>query len=403
MEDTLYRAMDKYINEYCKNEEIVIWGGGIQAKEFLDNSNLKINKIVYDNDENKKGRCLGKNNSYFIETGSEICHNVKKNMWILIISRYDEEISKQLIAFGYENLLSLRMIKKQIEIEQNIKNGEFEVCMLEATNFCNARCTFCINPRMKRKKMHMSQEVFEKIIERLKEESISPKIFRLHCSGEPLLDPGLFEKMKVLKEEFPESEVGYTTNFSVATDEIIEKILAVKQDYITISLNAVEAKEYRSIMGLDYDKTISNIKKLLLRKEEMNSNIKIVLSAVADADGTDLIEAFKELWENENLSVRIMKKGEWVDGEKGEKRAELKRNYNRNLCGFLHREICILSDGRYGVCCFDAEGNMGEMNIFNTGIIESFSEKKSWRTPFYLGQALPPDCKACSFFNDKKL
>lgn len=394
----MYKEINLYLKEYSKDEEIIIWGAGVRTKDFLRYATVKVNKLIYDNDKNKAGRLLGEANEYKVELGEKICEKVEKDKWILIISNYDCEISERLVKLGYSNLLSLRMLQRKVETEQEIREGKIDICMLESTNFCNAKCTFCINPVMKRKKQHMTSEVFEKVIERLSKEKITPKIFRLHCSGEPLLDPQLFNKIEILKQKFPDSEVGYTTNFSIATDEIIDKILELKQDYITISLNAVDEKEYRSIMGLDFGQTISNVNRLIERKKELNGNIRIVLSAVVDDQNEKLIEQFKDMWKDKDISVRIMKKGEWVSEEEQETGDKFeKREYVSDFCHFLYKEICILSDGRYGLCCFDAEGKWEEVNIFNTSIIDSFKYKRAWRESFYLGKGFPAECKKCSF------
>ena len=76
---------------------------------------------------------------------------------------------------------------------------EFQI---ETTNICNARCEFCPNPTLKRRKQIMDMEVFEKIISRIKDEKIKVKRFILHLNGEPLTDPLIFDRVDLLKKRF---------------------------------------------------------------------------------------------------------------------------------------------------------------------------------------------------------
>ena len=79
---------------------------------------------------------------------------------------------------------------------------KYEV-QLETTNICNARCVFCPNTRMRRKKQVMTQEVFTSILRVIKEERIPVKRFILHLNGEPLTDKNLIDRIRTIQQEFP--------------------------------------------------------------------------------------------------------------------------------------------------------------------------------------------------------
>ena len=290
-------------------------------------------------------------------------------------------------------------------IEQEISWGGVVSCMIESTSYCNAQCSFCENPNLTRTKCHMSRETFCKVLERLKEDNINPKLFFLHCCGEPLLDPELFYKIRTIKQNFKNSEVGFTTNFSIANQSIIENIFESGLDFVAISLNAVESEEYHRIMGLDYFSTIRNINMLLDEKEARKSKINITLSIVADEDedeDEDVVKCFEEQWKNRDVKVRLMWRGDWVKSEY-DKRTNIEDSLcDREMCDWLHKKICILSDGSYGMCCFDAEG-IKNLNIYNTGIIEALQTeyRKEIRKRVLLENILPDMCKFCSYAKRK--
>jgi MoaA/NifB/PqqE/SkfB family radical SAM enzyme len=224
----------------------------------------------------------------------------------------------------------------------------------------------------------MSKEVFEKIIYRIKQENIAVSEFILHINGEPLIDAELFQRIKKLKHEFPNSRVRFTTNFALANEKIIDEIFESGLDGIMCSLNSVNAMTYNEIMGLDYQHTLDNINKLLCKKEENNSNLEIGLSIVSNQDNKEETEKFKELYKDK-VDIRVMKLGSWVDKEQHE---HIYVHNREGICSILYRTVNILSNGDFALCCFDAEGIVGK-NIMDCTIEEAwssrvFSEIRQW-------------------------
>lgn len=269
---------------------------------------------------------------------------------------------------------------------------QYEV-QIETSSFCNAQCSFCPNVSLKRRKSIMSEEVFAKVVERIKTEKIQVSTFILHLNGEPLTDHLIFDRTKLLKTEFPNARVRFTTNFALASAEMTEKLIESGLDEITCSLNATDEKKYRQIMGLDYAKTITNIERLLKRKQESGSDLDISLSAVvADGDESQ-IDQFREQWNG--INVRVMKLGRWVDEQADSHISDRERS---GICPILYRTINILSNGDYALCCFDAEGII-HYNVMDSSIEEAwgsqmFREIREWHLDH--GRT-NKECVNCSF------
>lgn len=264
---------------------------------------------------------------------------------------------------------------------------------IETTSFCNARCVFCPNTSLKRRKNIMSDTVFAKIMERVKQEKLNVSTFILHLNGEPFTDPNLFGRIKQLKSEFPDSRIRFTTNFSLADEEVVEQILDSGLDEIVCSLNSVNAETYRKIMGLPYEKTIDNIENLLRRKETRNSSLDITLSIVATEDNAEEVEAFKSRWNG--VKVRVMKLGQWVDKEVPQ---NVYNHSREGVCPAPYTTIHILSNGDYAFCSFDAEGIVG-CNVMDTSIKDAwtakiFREARQWHLKH--GRT-NKECANCSF------
>lgn len=238
---------------------------------------------------------------------------------------------------------------------------------IETTNICNARCVFCPNPTLKREKKVMSDEDFLLIIKKIKEERISVMRFILHINGEPLTDTKIFDRVRLLKKEFPNAAVRFTTNFSLANEEKIDEILACGLDEITISLNSVDSNEYKEIMSLSYENTIHNIELLKKKIKEKKSNIVVNVSIVAREDNKECVKEFIEKW-SKDFNVRVIKLGKWVGFEE---KIDNRNDEKKGVCNILYNTINILSNGDLALCCFDAEGVI-HRNINTDKIMDSY-------------------------------
>lgn len=250
-----------------------------------------------------------------------------------------------------------------LRVKRFFKERKYEF-QIETTSFCNAKCAFCPNSILKREKTIMSQEIFEKIIDRIKAENISVSNFILHLNGEPLIDKELFNRIRRLKEEFPGACVRFTSNFALADEAVINNIFDSHLDRITLSLNSINADEYRKIMNLSYETTINNINRLLSAKRERNSKLEVWLSIVETSDNFDEVKEFKEMFKGQ-AEVRVQKLGQWVDEEN--EKLKISDRDREGICSILYRTVNILSNGDFALCCFDAEG-MVNKNIMDTDI-----------------------------------
>lgn len=371
------------------NMEICIWGTGFlgrgDAYLFLKNM-LYPKRINYFCDSYA---CSGIEVVDGITTiDLEYLYQNKKDIICIIAvssKKIQEEIKRQLTEHDFDKIYTINGVDifeicdeisrdKRDEFNLHIQNFfrerkyEFQI---ETTSFCNAKCVFCSNPTLKRRKGTMTQEIFEKIIDRIKSENISVSKFILCLNGEPLMDKELFKRIRRLKAEFPDAFVEFTSNFALADIDVINNIFDSRLDRIICSLNSIDAVEYRKIMNLDFENTINNIKCLLKAKKELDSKLEVCLSIVETEDNSGEIEKFKELFDTQ-ADIRVLKLGQWVNGKK-EKPVIHDRG---GVCGILYRTVNILSNGDFALCCFDSEGIVGK-NIMNTDI------QTAWKTDVF--------------------
>lgn len=141
-----------------------------------------------------------------VKNQEEINYNIE-------IRKKDEElkddIDKQIKEF---------MSKKEMPLFNNIE--------IETVNRCNGTCSFCpvnknVDPREPKK---MSEEMFKKIVQELKEINYTDAI-ALHSNNEPLIDKRIIEFTEYIKTELPDIFLYFFTNGTMLTLDKFKKLM----------------------------------------------------------------------------------------------------------------------------------------------------------------------------------
>jgi len=155
--------------------------------------------------------------------------------------------------------------KTQLE---KINSPELDWIQVEVTTYCNSDCIYCPHTTMGScwQKMHMTLELFRELIPFMR----YTKLIYLQGWGEPLLNPELFEMIRMCKDNG--KRVGFTTNGMLLTEETIHKLIDFKVDILGVSLaGATTASHNKFRKGNDLDEVISNLELLYRLKRERNS------------------------------------------------------------------------------------------------------------------------------------
>jgi radical SAM protein with 4Fe4S-binding SPASM domain len=286
---------------------------------------------------------------------------------VMEMSRLGQVILNRLTSNIFYRKYIYGLVNKKATIIYQQRRYSFAI---EVTTFCNAKCTFCPNSKMKRIKNTMGQEMVLKIIKRIKEEKIVPIRFNLTGTGEPLMDKNLFEKIDLLKTNFPEAEVYFPTNLALANEEVVNKILDSKLDSITVSLNADNARDYKKIMNLDYATTVNNLNNLISQRRIKNSRLKIHLSLAANPDNKDTVENMVKKWDKKVEAVTV----NWIHTWAGamDKVKSIEQSAPHYPCRPIFEQIIIHSDGNIPLCLVDYEGKYVGGNVMKNKILDSY-------------------------------
>ncbi len=230
-----------------------------------------------------------------------------------------------------------------------------EIVQIEATNICNAKCTFCPRDDMTRRQGIMDWALYQKIVDECAALGIGH--VRMHNYGEAFVDRKLPEKIAYAKSKGIR-EVGVITNGSLLGPEVARAIVSAGLDAINISLDAAGKETFESTrIGLKYDRVIANVEGLVrIRRELGRTRPKLILSFVRQ-DNSAEEQAFIDHWSAVADKIHVTNLHNWA--------GTLKRRGDVNFpCYRQWLTFTALWDGRVSLCCADLDGRvvLGDLN-----------------------------------------
>jgi MoaA/NifB/PqqE/SkfB family radical SAM enzyme len=262
-----------------------------------------------------------------------------------------------------------------------------DIVQIESTNICHAKCVFCPRDEMHRAQGVMSRELFRKIVDECAGLGITH--VRMHNYGEAFLDRHLTEKVRYAKDKGIK-EVGMISNGSLITEKVARAVIETGLDAINISVDAGGKDVFEQTrIGLNYDKVIANIERLVRIRSELGRNHpKLILSFVRQNNSADE-QAFIEHWRAIADKIHITELHNWG----GTLNHESDVNYP---CYRPWLTFTVLWDGRVSLCCADFDGKtiLGDLKTQSIQDIWNSDAYRAVRRE-HLESGGPEVCRAC--------
>lgn len=270
---------------------------------------------------------------------------------------------------------------------------------IETINLCNARCTICAHPDMKRAKGKMETDLVNSLIDQAGEGKVD-KLF-LSGFGEPLLDkrlPQFIAYASALKIK----NIAIVTNGNLLTPKLAETLIDAGLNEIIISIDGFTAETYESIrIGLKFERLVENLNGLSSIKNRRDAVIS--LSCVNLTHNRNEREKaytqFGRLVDN----IFFRQAQGWTSGY-GQKDAGYSPHFEQNSipCQYLWDSASIYIDGAVPACCLDyeAEGVMG--NVLNDTLEniwqgERFGHYRQYHLSNRKSELTP--CRKCGYYS----
>ena len=203
---------------------------------------------------------------------------------------------------------------------------------------CNANCLFCPLPTLKRKKGRMDSTVFFEIVDQAR--NLGFEIIP-YFMNEPLIESRIFEFFDYIKSTGGKQEL--FTNASLITKDISKRLSEYQYNRFVISFHGGNKEDYEKTMGLNFEKTVSNIKHLISLGKIPNYLISMKISE----SNKNSVDDFRDLWKGYNFTIgKAINWAGFFGKGKGVKK-----------CPVL-KMPSVFWDGRMPLCCLDAEGKV---------------------------------------------
>ena len=241
-------------------------------------------------------------------------------------------------------------------------------------NYCNSRCIMCPqNSGVSVKKTYMKDELFEKILNELKEYSNWIESVAVYLYGEPLLDSAIVRRVAKLNN-IGIKNIQLSTNAELLSSEIVEALYAAGLNDIRFSIDAFSKKTFESIrIGLDFDKVIRNIHHAIQLRNEKYPDVSIRVTFVIQERNEIEVSDFRRYWmkylDDKKDKIVFFNKTTRYNWSLGDKERR-ETSVDNQACVSLFSTIVIDSDGSVPLCCLDTNHDVvfGNLNDNNTSI-----------------------------------
>ncbi|MDD5208248.1 MAG: radical SAM protein [Elusimicrobiales bacterium] len=293
--------------------------------------------------------------------------------------------------------------------------------LIEPSSLCNFRCVQCFQSgkaasAFTRGRGHMPLALFRKVLAQLKAwPGPKLKVLKLSLYGEPLLNPDFCEMLKLASRAGVAGRIETTTNASLLTPGVAEKLVKYGLDYARVSIYAPGQEKHRAVTGsrVKIAAIHENLRVLQSIKKREGSEKPFVSCKMLDSYGGDN-ENFTRLYEDVADEVFIDKPHGWikVDGadfigdyyKEGSSAAlkDLKKNSTRRTaCPMAFTTMAVRSNGDVSPCCVDFIGGTSLANV------KTLSLREIWGSgPWYEFQKMQLEgrnrenssCARCDFY-----
>ena len=263
--------------------------------------------------------------------------------------------------------------------------------IIEPTNTCNLRCTFCfVTDGMTRDEGFMDLELFKKVVD----DSPDLEHLCMHNWGEPLLHKDIFKMFDYAHNAGVKFTV-MNTNGTLLTDKMIYKIVESPLNVIRFSIDG-SAETFKHIRGVELDKIEKNIIKLKERKERYRPDLNMGVVFTVEEETKNDVDAFIDHWESIVDHVRTQPK--------------LIQSLREEPCpepfGKDYGKLVVLWDGTVIPCCVDYNANLKLGNAYQDNISELWQGREIERLRAQHETGEYPDvcinCNECKTSKTKK-
>lgn len=170
--------------------------------------------------------------------------------------------------------------------------------LLESTSKCNLKCPMCSHYDGYPQTADMNEEIFKKALKGIKDMQI-PSVC-MNLTNEPLLDKGIFDKIKAVSDIDSVFDIHMNTNATLLDEKAATKLLSSGLTRLLIGFDGFSKETYESVRNkAKYEIVLNNILNFIKLKEESKKVFPVVrLSFVKTSMNENEIEQWVDFWKD---------------------------------------------------------------------------------------------------------
>ena len=202
-----------------------------------------------------------------------------------------------------EHLRAARFLIEDVDSE--VRRSHLLFVSLETCTSCNHRCPFCPVSVDPREREVMSPELFESIVDQVREVGGPGVVVFLSNYNEPTVDPLFEDRCRVLfSRGLPVSILTNASHFDPARAERLESMGRFR--YIGINLPTLDPERYHRLHGTrDLARVLANID--ALRARSLSEEAAIVVLGDEDDEHRSDVAAIRERFEPKGWEIKPFK------------------------------------------------------------------------------------------------
>jgi len=256
--------------------------------------------------------------------------------------------------------------------------------LVEPSSLCNFKCIQCFqsikaDSYFTRNRGSMPIERFQRVLNQLKAwPGPQLKVLKLSLYGEPLINPAFCEMLRLAKEADIADRIETTTNASLLTAEVAQKLVEYQLDYVRVSIYASDQSRHQTITGsaMGIESIHENLRRLQAIKKQSNSDKPFVSCKMLDTYGPEN-QQFFEMYRDVADELYLDKPHSWIKVEESDFIADYyedklnvaledlqQQSTQRVACPMAFTTMAVRSNGDVAPCCVDFIGgtNLGSMD-----------------------------------------
>ncbi len=257
---------------------------------------------------------------------------------------------------------------------------------VQTTTVCNGKCSFCPHSKTYGRfepNLHMKQSVWDKIVRDIQRWDYAGQV-GLYLHGEPLANPGIFDKIRDVKER-TDAHVVMSSNGTLLHKANRRKLIEAGPRRIHINVPSSDPVEYGVLTGLSFIHMVDSVRSLI-KEADGCIDVEVVCLQTPDTVSDGLAELFP--------GARV-KTDYWACSRAGlvdkVSAAGHRTCFNeQDHCVQATQNLCVLHDGSIIACANDWAGETRDIypNVKNATLEEIYALVSARTHKF-------PMCAAC--------